>query len=105
MILAFDGCPYGRDSQWNITWANTARNTVDTQRCPGGVESRGIINALSVVLTTTPPPLKLETFYWVTVGTATRLCMTDGNWADPDVLECESQQFLQILSEVTSEHV
>ena len=28
--------------------------------------------------------------------------MMDGNWADPDVLECESQKFLQILSEVTS---
>ena len=48
-----------------------------------------------------PPPLKLY-LYWLTAGTVTRLCMIDGNWADPDVLECESQQFLQILSEVTS---
>ena len=101
-ISAFDGCLYGRDSRWNITWANTARNTIDTQPCPGGVESRGIMNGLCAILPTPPPPLKLETLYWITAGTATRLCMMDGNWADPDVLECESQQFLQLLSEVTS---
>ena len=41
-------------------------------------------------------------FILITVGNATRLCMMDGNWADPDVLECESQQFLQILLQVTS---
>ena len=41
---AFNGCPYGPDSRWNITWANTPRNTVDTQRCPGGVETRGNIH-------------------------------------------------------------
>ena len=36
----------------------------------------------------------------ITTGNATRLCMSDGNWADPDVLECESEQFLQLLSQV-----
>lgn len=40
-VVAFDGCLYGPDSQWNITWANTSRNATDTQPCPGGVESRG----------------------------------------------------------------
>ena len=48
------------------------------------------------------PPLKLDILYWLTAGTATRLCMMDGNWADPDVLECKSQRFLLLLSEVTS---
>ena len=40
-LLAFDGCPYGRDSRWNITWANTARNAIDIQHCPGGVKTIG----------------------------------------------------------------
>ena len=37
----------------------------------------------------------------MTAGIATRLCMKDGNWAEPNVLECESQEFLQILEQVT----
>ena len=40
--VAFDGCPSGSDSQWNITWANTALNETDEQQCPGGGESRSI---------------------------------------------------------------
>ena len=40
----YDGCPYGPDSQWNIIWANTAKNTIDTQQCPGGVKTRGSRN-------------------------------------------------------------
>ena len=45
--------------------------------------------------------------FLITVGNATRLCMMNGIWADPDVLGCESQQFVQILSQVTSnqEHI
>jgi len=27
--------------------------------------------------------------------------MMDGNWADPNVLECESQQFRDIVVQVT----
>ena len=33
-------------------------------------------------------------------GNATRLCMGDGNWTEPNVLECESLQFLRIRLEV-----
>ena len=36
---ALVGCPNGPDPQWNITWDNTAPNTVDTQRCPGSAEN------------------------------------------------------------------
>ena len=36
----------------------------------------------------------------VFAGNATRLCMGDGNWTEPNVLECESLQFLQIRLEV-----
>ena len=39
---------------------------------------------------------------FITTGNATRLCMMNGMWADPDVLECNSQQFLEILSQVIS---
>ena len=37
----FNGCPYGPDPTWNITWANTDRGKNDTQRCPGGVDTLG----------------------------------------------------------------
>ena len=52
---AFNGCPYGPDSRWNITWANTALNETDKQPCPGGVveskgnRSMGVISQRSVV--------------------------------------------------------
>jgi len=36
---AFVGCLNGPDPRWNITWDNTAPNTVDTQRCPGSAEN------------------------------------------------------------------
>jgi len=36
---AFVGCPNGPDPRWNITWDNTAPNTVDTQQCPGRAEN------------------------------------------------------------------
>ena len=39
--------------------------------------------------------------FLITAGNATRLCMMNGMWADPDVLGCESQQFLEILSQVS----
>lgn len=42
--IALDGCPYERDFQWNITWANTARNAIDIQHCPGGINIRGDLN-------------------------------------------------------------
>ncbi len=39
--VTVEGCPYGPDSEWNITWANTERGENDTQRCPGGVDTLG----------------------------------------------------------------
>lgn len=134
----FNGCPYGPDSRWNITWANTPRNTVDTQRCPGGVETRGnyveVINNVEYYKTWRQffplwilPPYSVDegngchivwgelpgcVCWWqrswgpvnyhdiVFAGNATRLCMGDGNWTEPNVLECESLQFLRIRLEV-----
>ena len=40
-ITEFNGCPYGPDPTWNITWANTEREATDVQRCPGGVDTLG----------------------------------------------------------------
>ena len=97
-ISAFDGCPYGRDPRWNITWANTARNTIDTQRCPGGLKTKGIPELLIKSFTIIEI---LFVVILITTGNATRLCMSDGNWADPDVLRCESEQFRQIGVQVT----
>lgn len=34
-------CRYGRDDDWNVTWANTMRSNTDRQRCPGGVNTIG----------------------------------------------------------------
>ena len=35
-----------------------------------------------------------------TTGVATRHCMMNGTWAEPNVLKCESQQFHQIRLQV-----
>ena len=38
-----------------------------------------------------------------TPGIAARLCMMNGNWAEPNILECESQQFYDLRLQVTSQ--
>ena len=38
-----------------------------------------------------------------TPGIATRLCMMNGIWAEPNILECESQQFYDLRLQVTAQ--
>ena len=44
MISYFTGCPYGPDEIWGIIWPNTAVGIVNTQPCPGGVDTLGILS-------------------------------------------------------------
>ena len=63
-LEGFQGCPYGPDSEWNITWANTAPGMNDTQPCPGGVNTVG-----KIVMVT----LRCKCFI---VFTSTSMCFT-----------------------------
>ena len=42
--IEFDGCGYGPDPNWGIVWPNTPRSTTNSQRCPGGLESLGMMH-------------------------------------------------------------
>lgn len=61
----FDGCPYGPDSVWNITWANTERGENDTQRCPGGVDTLGMAFHEDILIEITSIKLKHQRLYYV----------------------------------------
>ena len=37
----FQGCEFGPDDVWGITWSNTEPGYTDTQPCPGGVDVVG----------------------------------------------------------------
>ena len=38
-----------------------------------------------------------------TVGIATRLCLMNGIWAEPNILECESHQFYKLRLQVSAQ--
>ncbi len=44
----FDGCPFGQDGVWNISWVDTERGATDTQPCYG-VDTIGIIISQTII--------------------------------------------------------
>ena len=41
LLPEFQGCEFGPDDVWGITWSNTESGYTDTQPCPGGVDVMG----------------------------------------------------------------
>ncbi|XP_064388289.1 adhesion G protein-coupled receptor L3-like isoform X2 [Halichondria panicea] len=72
----FDGgCKVDFDLTWNIEWPNTPSGSTSTQQCPGG-------NSVT--------------------GQATRLCNSDGEWEDPNVLSCQQMEFIEIEFQISN---
>ncbi|XP_065910282.1 uncharacterized protein [Dysidea avara] len=64
------GCPFNRDDVWNITWPATGVDKEATQKCPGGSEATGL---------------------------ATRQCIRDGQWASPNVSQCQTVEQIRLM--------
>ena len=87
------GCPYGPDNVWGITWPNAYNGTTNTQPCPGGVDTIGI-----VLLSCSPVLIFID----CTIGNATRICYENGTWGDANVLSCWSLAIDRVAQEVNN---
>ncbi|XP_065903420.1 uncharacterized protein [Dysidea avara] len=64
------GCQLEQDDIWNITWPATVVAETAIQKCPGGSEVEGL---------------------------ASRRCVSDDQWASPDVSQCQTIEQIRLL--------
>ena len=90
IFFIVSGCPFNQDEVWNITWPVTDVDKKATQKCPGGSEATGIkccrIYSVGLILY---------------IGLATRQCISDGEWASPNVSQCQTVEQIRLMERAT----
>ena len=85
------GCITERDAIWDILWPATGVNEVAIQKCPGGSEAAGKLVLLECRI--------LNVTGGIT-GLASRKCVGDDEWEDPNVSSCTTVEQIRLGSQI-----